>query len=124
MRLVGAPPTLCSETRTVNVNEHNQPKLQEAVKTFLDVFDNWNRRQASNQELGRAAARLRAIFSMQETDGDTVREPLDTSTIATGEPHEVNWWCRQLNCTRVELMIAVNAVGANAKKVEAFLSNP
>jgi hypothetical protein len=47
--------------------------------------------------------------------------PVDRKSINVKEPWEVNWWCKKLQCTEIELMHAVKAVGNSSTKVNDYL---
>lgn len=55
-------------------------------------------------------------------DNPTKKIPQDSSKISLTEPYEVEYWCKALNCTKQELINAVNAVGHSADAVKAYLN--
>ena len=55
------------------------------------------------------------------SDDLTKRRPQDSSKINIHEPWEVNWWCAEFNCTKAQLIAAVNAVGVSAAAVRKHL---
>jgi hypothetical protein len=54
-------------------------------------------------------------------DDLTKRRPQDSSKVNVHEPWEVNWWCGEFNCTRGQLISAVNTVGVSAAAVKRYL---
>lgn len=55
------------------------------------------------------------------SDDLTKRRPQDSSKVNVHEPWEVNWWCSEFNCTKAQLVAAVNAVGVSAAAVRKYL---
>ena len=55
------------------------------------------------------------------SDNLTKRRPQDASKVNIHESYEVNWWCNEFNCTKVQLIAAVNAVGVMASAVKKYL---
>ena len=55
------------------------------------------------------------------SDDLTKRRPQDASKINVHEPWEVNWCCAEFNCTKAQLITAVNAVGVSAAAVKKYL---
>ncbi len=55
------------------------------------------------------------------SDDLTKRRPQDSSKVNVHEAWEVNWWCSELNCTKAQLVAAVNAVGVSAAAVRRYL---
>lgn len=49
------------------------------------------------------------------------KAPLDYSKINFTEQEELNWWCKELNCTEQELIDAVNKVGESTHRVKEYL---
>ena len=45
----------------------------------------------------------------------------DPGRVNLGEPCEVRYWCEMCHCTEWDLRAAVNAVGAKADKVCAYI---
>ena len=50
------------------------------------------------------------------------RGPADRSRINVHESWEVRWWCKELGCTKQELIAAVDAVGVAASAVRKHLA--
>ncbi len=55
------------------------------------------------------------------TDDLKNRGAQDRARIALGEDHEVQYWTKELNCTRQQLEAAVAAVGNSADKIREYL---
>jgi Protein of unknown function (DUF3606) len=55
------------------------------------------------------------------SDDLTKRRPQDSSKVNVHESWEVNWWCGEFNCTKAQLVTAVNAVGVSAAAVRRYL---
>ena len=55
------------------------------------------------------------------SDDLTKRRPQDSNRVNVHEPWEVNWWCAEFNCTKAQLIAAVNAVGVSAAAVRKYL---
>jgi hypothetical protein len=55
------------------------------------------------------------------SDDKSKRGEPDRSTINTSEEYEIQYWCKELGCTRQQLLAAVQAVGKNAAKVREYL---
>jgi len=55
---------------------------------------------------------------------DSAREsrPMDANKININEPHEVNWWMRELSITRKQLEDAVKDVGYSSFVVRRYLA--
>jgi Protein of unknown function (DUF3606) len=53
-------------------------------------------------------------------DDLTKRRPQDSSKVNVHEPWEVNWWCGEFNCTKAQLVAAVNTVGVSAATVRRY----
>lgn len=47
----------------------------------------------------------------------------DDSRINLNQPHEVDYWTKELNCSREELEQAVLQVGPSVERVKEFLSS-
>jgi hypothetical protein len=47
--------------------------------------------------------------------------PADRGLIDLDDPREVNWWCKQFECSEEQLRQAVQKVGNSAAKVEQLL---
>jgi hypothetical protein len=56
------------------------------------------------------------------SDDLTKRRPQDSSKVSVHEPWEVNWGCAEFNCTKAQLIAAVNTVGVSAKGLRKYLS--
>lgn len=54
------------------------------------------------------------------SDDLTKRRPQDSSKVNVHESWEVNWWCAEFNCTKRQLIAAVNAVGVSASAVKKY----
>ena len=54
-------------------------------------------------------------------DDLTIKEPIDPTKINITQSWEVDYWCKKLNCTKSQLIIAVHAVGPYVKDVARFL---
>ncbi len=55
-------------------------------------------------------------------DDLTKTAPQDAKRINLGQPHEISYWCRALDCTPTELRDAVRAVGDSVAAVRVYLS--
>ena len=55
------------------------------------------------------------------SDDLKIKKPLDSSLINIHEVYEVNWWCKDLNCSKVKLIAAVKTVGTSAPAVRKYL---
>jgi len=55
-------------------------------------------------------------------DNRSLRQPQDGSRVNVNEDYEVQYWTKKFDCSKEELVRAVNAVGVSAEKVEQFLS--
>jgi hypothetical protein len=55
--------------------------------------------------------------------GDDLKKkrPQDASKVNIHEPWEVNYWCGEFNCTKVQLEAAVKSVGVSAEAVRRYL---
>jgi len=56
------------------------------------------------------------------SDDKSKRDNADRSRINIHEEHEVRYWSTKLDCTREQLVDAVEAAGVNADKVELYLA--
>jgi hypothetical protein len=54
------------------------------------------------------------------SDDLTKRRPQDSSKVNVHEAWEVNWWCGEFNCTKAQLVAAVNTVGVSAAVVRRY----
>ncbi|MCE3225684.1 MAG: hypothetical protein K0S32_235 [Bacteroidetes bacterium] len=57
------------------------------------------------------------------SDDKNKTQPQDAGRINIHEEYEVNYWIKKFNCTRDELIHAVNAVGTSSEEVEENLKN-
>jgi hypothetical protein len=48
------------------------------------------------------------------------KRPQDSSRVNVNEPWEVDYWCKEFNCTKSQLIAAVKAVGTSSSKVRAY----
>ena len=48
-------------------------------------------------------------------------KPLDPGRIETADPHELQYWCRQLDCTEEQLQAALAQAGNHVAQVRAQL---
>ena len=50
--------------------------------------------------------------------------PLDPGRVNAVDPIELQYWCRELQCTEDELLKAVGSVGGHVAEVREFLASP
>jgi hypothetical protein len=50
------------------------------------------------------------------------KRPQDASKINIHESWEVSYWCKTLNCTKIQLENAVKAVGTSVVAVKKYLN--
>jgi len=50
-------------------------------------------------------------------------KPLDPGRVNAVDPIEVQYWCRELECTEDELLKAVGRVGEHVTEVRQFLAS-
>jgi len=58
---------------------------------------------------------------MSNHEGDF--KPLDPGRIEAMDPHELRYWCAELDCTEAELKDAIAAVGEHVAAVRARLAS-
>lgn len=56
------------------------------------------------------------------SDDNSKRGTSDRSRINIHEEHEVRYWSTKFDCTREQLVDAVESAGVNADKVELYLA--
>jgi hypothetical protein len=56
------------------------------------------------------------------TDNLNKKRPQDSSKVNVHEPWEVNYWCKEFNCTKSELETAVKKVGVSATLVRKYFN--
>lgn len=49
------------------------------------------------------------------------RQPEDPKKINKNQSWEIEYWCKELNCTRDELLAAIKEVGPYVKDVKKYL---
>lgn len=54
-------------------------------------------------------------------DDKTKRNSPDNKRIDKDDPNEVRNWCKSFNCTKQELIDAIDAVGTSAEEVRKHL---
>lgn len=54
-------------------------------------------------------------------DNKTKRVPKDPNVVDINDADEMEYWCREFNCTPEELRAAVEAVGHSAQEVRKYL---
>jgi hypothetical protein len=52
---------------------------------------------------------------------DKTKRKHDSKLVSLGEPHEVRYWCKKLQCTKKALGYAVESAGISAKLVRFFI---
>ena len=50
-------------------------------------------------------------------------KPLDPGRVNAVDPLELQYWCKELKCTEVELVKAVGRVGEHVAEVRQFLAS-
>lgn len=55
------------------------------------------------------------------SDDLSKKRPQDASKVNVNEQWEVQYWCKEFNCTPEQLKKAVDAVGVSAEKVRQHL---
>ncbi len=50
-----------------------------------------------------------------------LKKPHDVSRINIREPWEVNWWCNELHCSKLQLETTVRIVGTSVEAVKRHL---
>lgn len=50
-------------------------------------------------------------------------KPLDPGRVNAVDPVEAKYWCKELNCTEVELAKAVAKVGEHVAEIRQFLAS-
>jgi hypothetical protein len=51
-------------------------------------------------------------------------KPLDPGRIHALDPHELQYWCRELKCSESQLMDAIAKVGDHVTEVRQSLAEP
>jgi hypothetical protein len=54
-------------------------------------------------------------------DSKTETRPQDASRVNVNEDYEVRYWTKRFNCSKDQLVEAVNAVGVSVEKIEHYL---
>jgi hypothetical protein len=55
------------------------------------------------------------------SDNKNQRNAQDSGRVNVNEDYEVTYWTQKFNCTKAQLIEAVNRVGTSSEKVEEFL---
>jgi hypothetical protein len=55
------------------------------------------------------------------SDNKNQRNAQDSGRVNVNEEYEISYWTKKFNCTKAQLIEAVNRVGTSSEQVEQFL---
>jgi len=57
------------------------------------------------------------------SDSLTIKQPMDITVVNVHDPLELNYWSKEMNASKYQIMQAVNTVGTSANMVRQYIAS-